>query len=99
VATRAVLLRALVVVATVGVLTTVLPVDGPGPVTAFTAVLALALSSGLLLPSPRCTLEASRSSRSPDAPRPDERCHRGVFRRQTSPDAPGRPLPRAPQLV
>ncbi len=99
VATRVVMIRTLALVATLGMLTTVLPVDGPAPVTALSAVLALALSTGLLRPWSRSTLPAVGSRRSPDSPQPDERCHRGVFRRQTSPDAPGRPRPRAPQLV
>ena len=97
VVTRALLLRALVFVSTLAMLATVLPVEGPAPATALSAVLALALSTSLLRPSARSTLPAPGSSRSPDAPRPDERCRSGVFRRATSPDAPGRPRPRAPQ--
>jgi hypothetical protein len=76
-----------------------LPVDGPGSVGALGAALALALAAGLLSPARRMPLLAAGSTRSPDAPGPDERCRGGVFRRQTSPDAPGRVRPRAPQLV
>jgi hypothetical protein len=94
---RALALRVLVLVSALGVLGAVLPADGAGSATAVGAALALALASSLLLPAPRCTLPAPGSSRSPDAPGPDERCRRGVFRRQTSPDAPGRVRPRAPQ--
>lgn len=96
---RAVALRVLVLVSTLGMLATVLPLEGPGSVTALGAVLALALSTGLLRPASRSTLPAPGASRSPDAPGPDERCHHGVFRRQTSPDAPGRVRPRAPQAA
>jgi hypothetical protein len=97
VGTRAVLLRALVLLSSLAVLAALLPVEGPAPATALGAVLAVALTTGLLLPSARSTLPAPGSTRSPDAPRPDERCRSGVFRRSTSPDAPGRPRPRAPQ--
>lgn len=92
---RAVVVRVVVLVSTLGMLATVLPLDAPG--TALSAVLALALTTGLLLPATRSTVPAPGSARSPDAPAADERCHRGVFRRQTSPDAPGRVRPRAPQ--
>lgn len=96
VATRAVLLAA----ALSSLLTAVVGVaalDGPGSVGTLGAALALALAAGLLAPAHRMSLIATGSTRSPDAPGPEERCRGGVFRRQTSPDAPGRVLPRAPQ--
>lgn len=77
----------------------VLPVDGPGSVTALGTAAALALATGLLLRAPRTVLPVPRAVRAPGAPAEDERCRRGSFRRQTSPDAPGRPRPRAPQAA
>jgi hypothetical protein len=96
VATRALLLSA-VLSSLLTTLLALLPADGPGPVGALSAVLALTLAAGLLFRSRRMTLLVTGPIRSPDATRPEERCRRGVFRRQTSPDAPGRVLPRAPQ--
>lgn len=98
VATRALLLSA-VLSSLLTALLALVPVDGPGPAGAIAAALALALAAGLLGRAHRTGLLLPGASRSPDAPRPDERCRRGVFRRQTSPDAPGRVLPRAPQAA
>jgi hypothetical protein len=98
IATRALLFSAVLSSLLTALLVT-LPVDGPGSVGALGAALALALAAGLLSPARRMALLATGSTRSPDAPRPDERCRRGVFRRQTSPDAPGRVRPRAPQTA
>ena len=78
-------------------LAAIAPLDGPGSVGAVGAALALTLTAGLLTPGHRMSLLVTGSTRSPDAPGPEERCRGGVFRRQTSPDAPGRVLPRAPQ--
>ena len=96
VATRAVLLAA-ALSALLATVVAVVPLDGPGPVGALGAALALALATGLRTPAHRMSLLVTGSTRSPGAPGPEERCRGGVFRRQTSPDAPGRVLPRAPQ--
>jgi hypothetical protein len=96
VATRAVLLAAVLSSLLAG-LVAVAPADGPAPVGVLGAALALALAAGLLARAHRVPPPLTGSTRSPDAPGPEERCRGGVFRRQTSPDAPGRVLPRAPQ--
>ncbi len=94
VATRAVLLAA-VLSSLLTAVVALAPLDGPGSVGTLGA--ALALAAGLLARAHRVPPPLTGSTRSPDAPGPEERCRGGVFRRQTSPDAPGRVLPRAPQ--
>ena len=77
-----------------------LPVHGStSSITVLSSAVALALATALLSRAPGGRRTPLRADVSPDAPAPDERCRRGSFRRQSSPDAPGRMLPRAPQLA
>jgi hypothetical protein len=64
---------------------------------AVTTTLALTLLATVLARVAPVVPQVVTAGPSSDTPAREERCRRGVFRRQTSPDAPGRIRPRAPQ--
>lgn len=77
---------------TIAMIAAPVPVDTQGSLLLFGAALSVLLSTAFtlhrdLLPS---------FVLSTVGPAADERCRRGVFRRQSNPDTPGRPRPRAP---
>jgi len=67
--------------------------------TLVSAAVAAAVLVSVVRKAHRLTLASSPPGPSFAVPAEDERCRRGAFRRQSQPDAPGRPLPRAPQLA
>lgn len=67
--------------------------------TGVTAAVVAALLVSVLHRTRLLAQASSHRTPSVAAPSADERCRRGAFRRQSQADAPGRPLPRAPQLA
>ena len=64
---------------------------------AVTSTLALTLLATVLARMAPVVPQVATAGPSSDTPAREERCRRGVFRRQVSPNAPGRIRPRAPQ--